>query len=152
MRKGIKLTRNPPVLEPDLNRPYLHIDLLRYPVADGRSRSRIIVEFRFQSFYLVLRHTLPLLSIGACPRWSSTERAGWEICEGAFRLGASPAVGRGCSDNGWRTCERWACGSGGEIGAVLIRRGRGGWTLGYLFHFHSPSCSVVALGVPKQKG
>lgn len=50
-----------PVLEPNLHRALRHVDLLRNPLTDLRSRSRVLVEFHLERHELVLRRPLALL-------------------------------------------------------------------------------------------
>lgn len=65
-----------PVLEPDLNRPLGHVDLLSNAFSNPSGRGGILVEFHLQGVQLLLRRPLPLLvllllSKCALAGWSS---------------------------------------------------------------------------------
>jgi len=50
-----------PILEPNLYRPFGHVDLFRYPLTNGGCGCRILVEFHLERGELVLCGTLSLL-------------------------------------------------------------------------------------------
>ena len=61
------------ILEPNLNRPLCHVDVLRYALSHDGSRGRILLKLNFQGYELILGGTLTflvllLLSQGALPR------------------------------------------------------------------------------------
>ena len=107
-----------PVLEPDLDRPFGHVDLLGDSLADSGGGSRVLVEFQLQSGELVLGSPLSLLvllllSQGALARRASrvgrrvasrgrvgvlsvqTSRTGRRRCGSIGRAGSSDARAHG---------------------------------------------------------
>jgi len=50
-----------PVLEPNLNRPFGHVDFLGNSLTDGGSGCGVVVEFHLQCRQLILCSTLSLL-------------------------------------------------------------------------------------------
>lgn len=70
------LEENAPVLEPNLNRSFGHVDFLGDSLPNGRGGCGVLVEFDFQSCQLVLSGSLALLVLlllgeGALARRSS---------------------------------------------------------------------------------
>ncbi len=77
-----------PVLEPYLNRPFGHANVLRYTLAYRRSRCSVVIELDLQRNQLILCGSLPfliflLLGEGALPWWTTrvarigTSRVSW---------------------------------------------------------------------------
>lgn len=63
-----------PILEPNLNRTFRHVDVLCNSFAGGSSGSRVLVEFNLEKDELILGRTLTLvvlllLSQSALPGW-----------------------------------------------------------------------------------
>lgn len=55
------MTSSSPVLEPNLNRPFSHVNFVRNALPDVRSGRRVLVEFHLQGVELILSGTLSLL-------------------------------------------------------------------------------------------
>lgn len=50
-----------PILEPDLNRPFSHVDLVSYSVPDLSGGCGVLVEFDLECGQLILGRSLSLL-------------------------------------------------------------------------------------------
>ena len=53
--------RHSPVLEPNLYRPFGHVNVLRYSFTDNGSRGRVFIELDLECHKLILSSPLPLL-------------------------------------------------------------------------------------------
>lgn len=106
-----------PVLEPNLNRPLRHVDLLRNTLSDNRSRGGVLVELDLERAQLVLCSTLTLgilllLREGALAR-------------GSTRI-AARAVLTWRRRGGGRRKRRWRIGRGELDIDSEVERGRAG--------------------------
>lgn len=80
-----------PILKPDLDRAFGHVDILRDPLSHNSCGGRILVELRFQSHQLILRGPLALLVLLLLSEGAFARRS----TRGGVAVGGSVRHGRG---------------------------------------------------------
>jgi len=118
-----------PILEPNLNRPLGHVNLIGYPIPHGGSGSRVLAELDLQRCQLILRGPLPLLVLLLLGEGAFPGRP-LRLCGGrrGGRL-ARPGCRRGRGRSGGAIRGRRRRGSGNLMGRSSWGKGHRGFHL-----------------------
>lgn len=134
---GTRGDNDVPVLEPDLDRPFGHVDFLGDPLAHGGSRCRVLIELLFEGGELILGGPLTLLVLLLLRQSALPGRAPRVV---ARRVPGRSGLGRrGLAGLGASRCSRRETGSERLGGRVRGRRGFRGRMVHIQLRFHGQS-------------